>query len=180
MGSLLHLPERCGLNRISCNLNQEHVCMNLAYFQLNLRFYDRSHVDGRLYANRDERVGLVDRARSLLASRLAHIIIIIIRSSSSSSRSSSSTSSPYHDQHCRFRTSKSFALIFRRGVGIVGQKFRLLKLYLSTLSNGWINHSEILNHHRNVGNGIVKSWELDLLWNLEKGVSPSLTATLSQ
>ena len=76
MGSLLHLPERCGLNRISCNLNQEHVCMNLAYFQLNLRFYDRSHVDGGLYANRDERVGLVDRARSLLASRLAHIIII--------------------------------------------------------------------------------------------------------
>ena len=102
MGSLLHLPERCGLNRISCNLNQEHVCMNLAYFQLNLRFYDRSHVDGRLYANRDERVGLVDRARSLLASRLAHIIIIIIRSSSSSSRSSSPSSSPIqpHTRRC--------------------------------------------------------------------------------
>ena len=49
-------------------------------------------MEGGLYANRDERVGLVDRARSLLASRLAHIIIIIIiRSSSSSSRSSSSS-----------------------------------------------------------------------------------------
>ena len=91
MGSPLHLPERCGLNCISCNINQKHVCMNLAYFQLNLRFYDRSHVEGGLYANRDERVGFVDRACSLFASRLAHIIIIIIRSSSSSSRSSSSS-----------------------------------------------------------------------------------------